>query len=207
MRHWFSILLICAGLSAARCPSSTAQESGSQRPQSSRKLLTVQRIYSEPSLSGHLYAGVAWSPDGRWISFLKEGDRTSEEKAILTIDAATGSAKVLVSADKLTALLPPPSGNATQATGLGRRPATLYQWAPQGSALLLQGQTSLSWFDLKTQAGRALVTGKEEIADPKISPDGQYVSFVRRHNLWLVSVANASVHALTNGGKEEIRKG
>jgi len=208
MRHAVAILLICVGLSAAPGPPSAAQESGSQRPQSSRKPLTVQRIYSEPSLSGHLCAGVAWSPDGQRISFVKEDRRASEGKAIWTTDAATGSAKVLVPSDKLTALLPPPSGNATQATGLGRRPATLYQWAREGSALLLQGPTSLVWFDLKTQAGRALVSGKEEIADAKISPDGQYVSFVRDHHLWLVSVADAKVRALTNsGGKEEIRKG
>jgi len=207
MRHRVSILFLCAGLYAAPCPPSAAQESGSQRPPSTRKLLTVQRIYSKPSLSGRLYAGVAWSPDGQRISFLKEDERASEEKAIWTIDAATGSAKVLIPSDKLTALLPPPSSNATQATGPGRRPATPYQWAPQSSALLLQGPTSLVWFDLKTQAGRALVSGKEEIGDPKISPDGQYVSFVRDHNLWLVSVADAKVRALTNGGKEGIRKG
>src|SRR5262249_19642184 len=124
MRHAVAILLICVGLSAAPGPPSAAQESGSQRPQSSRKPLTVQRIYSDPSLSGPLCAGLAWSPDGQRISFVKEGQHASEGKAIWTTDAATGSAKVLVPSDKLTELLPPPSGNATQATGLGRRPAT-----------------------------------------------------------------------------------
>jgi dipeptidyl-peptidase-4 len=207
VRRRVCILFICAGLSATPCPPSSAQESGSQRPQFSRKLLTVKRIYSEPSLSGHLYAGMAWSPDGQRISFFKEGERAPEEKAIWTIDAATGKAKVLVRSDKLKALLPPANANATQATGLGRKAASLYQWAPQGSALLLQGPTSLMWFDLNTQTGRTLVSGKEQIADPKISPDGQYVSFVRDHNLWLVSVADAKARVLTDGGKEEIRKG
>jgi dipeptidyl-peptidase-4 len=60
---------------------------------------------------------------------------------------------------------------------------------------------------LKTQASRTLVSGKESIADPKISPDGRYVSFVRNHNLWLVSVADGKEHAFTEGGTGEVRKG
>src|SRR4029077_17301748 len=82
-----------------------------------------------------------------------------------------------------------------------------YQWAPGGGALLFQGPTSLAWFDLKTQASRTLVSGKETIADPKISPDGLYVSFVRNHNLWLASVADGKERAFTEGGTEELRKG
>jgi dipeptidyl-peptidase 4 len=60
---------------------------------------------------------------------------------------------------------------------------------------------------LKSQTARKLISGKEDIADPKVSPDCRYVSFVRDHNLWLVSVADAKVGAFTIGGTEEIRKG
>src|SRR6266849_5883571 len=103
--------------------------------------------------------------------------------------------------------LPPDTKKATQATGLGRHAPAEYQWAPGGGALLFQGPTSLAWFDLKTQASRTLVSGKESISDPKISPDGRYVSFVRNHNLWLISVADGKERALTQGGTEEVRKG
>src|SRR6202030_3224237 len=40
-----------------------------------------------------------------------------------------------------------------------------------------------------------------------ISPDGRTVSFVRGHNLWLVSVADGKERAFTEGGTEEVRKG
>src|SRR6266849_1854235 len=103
--------------------------------------------------------------------------------------------------------LPPDAEKATQATGLGRHAPAEYQWAPGGGALLFQGPTSLAWFDLKTQASRTLASGKESIADPKISPDGRYVSFVRNHNLWLTSVADGKERAFTEGGTEEKRKG
>jgi dipeptidyl-peptidase-4 len=207
MRYSIIILLMWIGLTAFPCPQAAAQQSASKSPTSTHKPLTVERIYSEPSLSGHLYSGVAWSPDGQRVSFFKDSERASGAKEIWTMDAATGGTKLLLSSDQLAALLPAAPANATQATGLGRKPAPPYQWAPGGAALLLQGPTSLAWFDLKTQTGRILLSGKEGIADPKISPDGQYVSFVRDHNLWLVGVADAKVRALTAKGNEEVRKG
>jgi dipeptidyl-peptidase 4 len=60
---------------------------------------------------------------------------------------------------------------------------------------------------LKTLTGRTLVSGKATLADPKISPDGRHVSFVRDHNLWLVGVADGKERPVTQGGTEEIRKG
>src|SRR5450759_3973145 len=52
-----------------------------------------------------------------------------------------------------------------------------------------------------------LVSGKATLADPKISPDGKFVSFVRDHNLWLVNIADGQERAVTRDGMEEIRKG
>jgi dipeptidyl-peptidase-4 len=170
--------------------------------------LTVDRIYGQPSLSGRLTRGVAWSPDGKKISFFEAKGEGKEAKTELwEMDAATGERSLLVAADKLESILPAPAGNASQATGAGRHAPAQYQWAPGGDALLFEGANSLAWFDLKSQAGRVLVSGKDELADVKISPNGQYVSFVRGHNLWLVSTADGKERAFTKGGTEEIRKG
>ncbi|HLZ90651.1 MAG TPA: S9 family peptidase [Candidatus Acidoferrum sp.] len=124
-----------------------------------------------------------------------------------SLEVASGQRHLLLPTDKLDAVLPADAGQRTQATGLGRRAPARYQWAPSGAALLFQGPTSLAWFDLKTQSSRTLASAGEAIADPKISPDGRYVSFVRNHNLWLVSVADGKEQALTEGGTEEVRKG
>ncbi len=159
-------------------------------------------------MSGQLTRGIAWTPDSKQLSYFETKGAGKEAKTELWVmDVATGQRRVLLSADKLESVLPPESEKATQATGLGRHAPAEYQWAPGGGALLFQGATSLAWFDAKTQAARTLVSGKESIADPKISPDSRYVSFVRNHNLWLVSVADGKERALTQGGTEEIRKG
>jgi dipeptidyl-peptidase-4 len=155
------------------------------------KALTVDRIYGDgPSLSGQLTRGIAWTPDSKQLSFLETKGAGKDAKTELwTMDIATGQRRALLSAEKLESVLPADPEKTTQATGLGRHAPAEYQWAPGGGALLFQGASSLAWFDVKTQASRTLVSGKEGIADPKISPDGRYVSFVRGHNLWLVSVA------------------
>ncbi len=202
----FILLLVCAVSSL----SAQAQQPAAPAAAAARayKPLTVDRIYSEPSLSGRLTRGIAWTPDSKQLSFFETKGAGKEAKNELwMMDVATGQRRALLSADKLESVLPADSEKATQATGLGRHAPAEYQWAQGGGALLFQGATSLAWFDVKTQVSRTLVSGKESIADPKISPDSRYVSFVRDHNLWLVSVADGKERALTQGGTEEIRKG
>lgn len=189
-------------LSLAHGPSIVAQQAAHAGE------LTVGRIYGQPSLSGRLTRGASWTPDRGKISFFDVKGQGKEAKTELwEMDAATGERSLLISAEKLELILPAPAGEQSQATGAGRHAPSQYQWAPGGEALLFEGANSLAWFELKSQTARVLVTGKDEISDLKISPNGQYVSFVRGHNLWLVSTADGKERAFTTGGTEEIRKG
>ena len=191
------------------------------------KLLTVADIYSERGLSGHLDRGIAWTPDGKQVSFLemrpssadapkseippqyapKTGPKKGPGSDLWIMDASSGERRVLVTAEKLEAMIPADTSAPTQATGLGRHAPAAYEWAPDGQAILFQGTNALVWFDLKSQTPRTLVSGKEALADIKISPDGKFVSFVREHNLWIAEIANGKERALTTGGREEVRKG
>lgn len=170
------------------------------------KALTIERIYGQPNLSGRLSRGMEWSPDGKTLTFFEANTADHGRTELWAMDTTTGKHRVLASAEKLESLLPE-HRRATQATGLGRHAPAQYQWAPDGSALLFVSPDSLVWFDLKNEKTRTLVTGKEEIADPKISPDGKFVSFVRDHNLLVVNVEDAKEHALTTEGTEQVRKG
>jgi dipeptidyl-peptidase 4 len=171
-------------------------------------VLTVDRIYNSQSLGGRLNRGQAWSPDNTKLTFFETtGTGKDAKNDLMVIDTASGQRSVLVSAEKLDSLLPKAEAKASQATGLGRRAPTQYQWAPSGESILLESPTALVWFDVKSQTGRTLVAGKNELADSKISPDGKFVSFVREHNLWLIGTADGKERAITVGGTEEVRKG
>jgi dipeptidyl-peptidase 4 len=171
-------------------------------------VLTVKRIYSQPSLGGKLSRGVQWTPSGKMVSFFETKGAGKEAKSELWgLDAATGKRELLVGSEKLESLLPADKSGPTQATGLGRRAAPQYIWAPGGESILFVGSNALIWLDLKRQEARTLLSGKEPIADVKISPDGKSVSFVRGHNLFVIGVIDVKERAVTVGVSEGVRKG
>jgi dipeptidyl-peptidase-4 len=51
-----------------------------------------------------------------------------------------------------------------------------------------------------------LETGGDAI-DPKISPKGKYVSYVRDQNLWVIDLASGKARQLTNDGKDTVHNG
>jgi dipeptidyl-peptidase 4 len=178
------------------------------------KSLTVERIYSAPSLGGSLTPGIEWSPDGKRITYLRH-DGTGVE--MWAMDAATGDRKVFVKSSVLQEVMQPRKASAVQSTGLGRVQPENYMWSPTGDALLFIGSSDLVLLDLKTMTSKPLGGAAEnsaspnsdagDIQDPKFSPDGKWVSFVREANLWVASVATGEARALTTGGREELLKG
>jgi dipeptidyl-peptidase 4 len=174
--------------------------------------LSVERIYSPPSLSGRPLRDTMWSPDGKLLTYL---DDNASGPEIWEVDAATGQKHVLVDARHLRNVLLPPASRGQQ-TGLGRIEPPRYLWAPGGQALLFISAKQLFWYDLKTGTAKKLLDeskGKAssregaDIDDAKISPDGRWVSFLREHDVWVVSSGGGEPRALTRGGSEEIRNG
>ena len=203
-RIWFRRLFLNAFSLFLIALSSSFESSHAQEKNG---LLSVERIYSQPSLSGRLNRGLQWSPDGKILSFFETSGTGKDAKTELwTMDPSTGQRHLLVSSEKLESVLPADQSQPTQATGLGRRAASQYQWVPGGN-LLFVGSKAIAFLDLKSMQNRPLIEGKMSIADVKCSPDGKYVSFVRDHNLFVVDIAGAKEHAVTTGGVEEVRKG
>ena len=202
-------------LALAPCPAAAAP-----RPQQSQSAtpLTVERIYAAPSLAGLPLDDIAWSPDGAQLTYLEDGASSSGVRPEMWIvDAATGQRRVLLDQDHLAKLLGPAASRGQQ-TGLGRVTPASYFWAPNSHALLFASASELVWYDIATQASRILVRAKAAAAgdegdvaadldDPKISPDGQWVSFLRDHDVWLVNVASGAIRAATTGGSEPVRHG
>ncbi len=196
---------LAVGLLVALAGALSAAVPLSARPRAkAAKSLTVERIYSAPSLSGYLTDGLEWAPDSKSISYF---DRGHDGMELRSLDAATGRSKTLVNARVLEASMPPEQAAAIQSTGLGRVQAPRYMWSPAGDALLFAGSSQLTLLNLNTMAPKTLVGGTDPIEDPKFSPDGKWVSFVRESNLWIASVETGEIKELTSGGSEEILKG
>jgi len=173
------------------------------------KRLSVERIYGQASLKRSPNAGVEWAPDGKHLSFFKEiawRGGQGDKKELWLMDVASGQGQLLVSAEKLQgrfrpkrAMLPKlPDWGVTRLRNIsGRR---MERVAVRGIPLTCLVRS-------EDADGETAGVGEQDLADPKISPDGRYVSFVRDHNVWLVQVADGKPRALTQGGTEEVRKG
>jgi len=201
------VLWVSLGTGSVSADDEISGQADPGRPSQTR-VLTVERIYGEPNLSGSPTTGIEWSPDAKRISYLERKPQGNNDRTELwTMDAATGERKVLVNSETLEAIAQPQKTKATQATGLGRIQPGSYVWSPTGNSLLFIGSSNLILLDLTTMAPKPLVTGDADIEDPKFSPDGRWVGFVRDWNLWVVNVASGEMKAITTGGSEEILKG
>ena len=183
-----------------------------QQPREISNQLTVERIYSAPSLSGRILRDTVWSPDGKLLTYLDDRGGRPE---IWAVDATTGRRHALVDAGHLRDVLLPPESRGQQ-TGLGRLSPTRYLWSPDSQALVFISARELFWYDLKSQSAKRLVgqmKGQEsagegaDIDDAKISPDSHWVSFLRNHDLWVASVAGGEPRQLTKGGSEDLHDG
>ena len=156
--------------------------------------LTVERINSEPSLSGVLPTRFQWHPDGKRLTFLR---RAGETSSLFALDLAKGAETLLLDGAKL--LLP---GEKP-----GPLPLATASWLPDGQTLLVPAQGDVFTVDLRTGATRALVQTKEKEEYAEASPDGRRVAFVRGSDLFVVDVATGRETRLTEGGSETLLNG
>ncbi len=202
-------LAAALAISAALFPAPARAQTGAgkaPRAAAPGKALTVERIWGQPSLSGAPTAGLQWSPDGKLLAYTQRGEGRGARTGIWVIEAATGQRRVLLDGEKIAAVVASAEDRASVATGLGRAAPQRFIWAPTGNGLLYVSGGNLYWFDLATQAGKALTSSgpKRPAEDPKISPDGKWVSFVRDYDLWVVHLATGQESPVTRYGSEEI---
>ena len=149
--------------------------------------LTVERINSEPSLSGTLPSHIQWHPDSKRLTFLR---RVGETTSLVALDVTKGAETLLLDGAKL--LLP---GEKP-----GPLPLATASWLPDGQTLLVPAQGDVFTVDVRTGAVRALVQTKEKEEHAEASPDGRRVAFVRGSDLFVVDVETGRETRLTEGG-------
>jgi dipeptidyl-peptidase-4 len=147
--------------------------------QAPQQPLTVEAIFAHGPLIGHPPEGLTWSPDGKHLSYLDGGE-------LIDIDPATAKSHVLVSRAKL-ASLSGAAGSETDRDHRARYNMASYLWAPDSAHLLFDSNGRLWLYDLHNGTGVEIgFTGAASGDDPKFSPNGNYVSFVRDHSLSVV---------------------
>jgi dipeptidyl-peptidase 4 len=165
--------------------------------------LTLERIHGDPSLSGPTVGALKMSPDGTRVTFLRGKDDDRFQLDLWEFNLKDNTTRRLLDS---RALLPDEKiSDAEKARRERQRTASFhgisdYTWSPDGKQLLVTLAGNLYLVDLaQPDKARNIVQG--DVIDPKISPKGRYVSFVRDQNLYTIELATGKESQLTTDGK------
>jgi dipeptidyl-peptidase-4 len=174
-----------------------------------RKPLTIESIFAEGGLTGRGPENIQWSPDGKRVSFVQRDD-AGEHGELWYVDAATGEKKVLVSESKLAGLAPDATKikDEREKERVLRYHVAAYKWSPDSRHILFDSQGQLWLYNLDNGTAVQFTSSPDASEDPKFSPDGSQVAYVRKHNLFMQPVTeNANARQLTNDTDENILNG
>ncbi len=129
---------------------------------------------------------LAWRPQTRELSyFWSEGPESDRG---LWLDDARGDVPPRI-------LLRPADLGAQDASAVSWQ-----GWRSDGQAALFSVDHQLVLFDLETGQARALTHGGDPPADPKFSPDGRTLAYLRGPDLYLLDLASGVEQRLTEDG-------
>jgi dipeptidyl-peptidase-4 len=173
-----------------------------------KKQFTVESVFAASAASARPPAATQWSPDGTKLSYIQHG-ASGEQESLFYFDPASGKSAQLIAADKLASLAPSTGKlkNDRQRENRSRFGVAEYQWAPDSRSLLFDALGQLWIFDLASARGRQLTDASEPSSDPKFSPDGKTLSYVRDHNLYLRPITGGHEVALTKSTNADLLNG
>jgi dipeptidyl-peptidase-4 len=170
--------------------------------------LTIEAIFADGGLLGRAPEAVLWSPDGSKVTYVQRDD-SGEHGELYSIDLSTGKPAVLVSSEKLSSLAPPASSikderlkEATQ-----RYSIAAYHWSPDSKHLLFDALGQLWYYSVDNGTAVQVTSSADPVYDPKFSPTGDRIAFVRKHNLYVHDVRRGEEQAITRDNDENLLNG
>lgn len=170
-------------------------------------ILTVERVFANPSLAGPVARGVSLSPDGELVAFLRSREDDVDVLDLWAAPVAGGDAFKLVDARALV----PDAGELSEAEKarrermrISQRGVVEYSWDEQGRYILAPLEGDIFLANRADGSVRRLTETAADEIDAKVSPKGSYVSFVRDQNLFVLNLETGAEQAITTEGKDLI---
>ena len=201
MKRLCVLLILVWSLASASFAQSTA-------PSSPKEPLTIESIFSEGGITGRAPEAVQWSPDGKKLTFVMRDD-TGEHGQLWYVDTASGEKKVLVSEAKLASLAPDATKikDEREKERVTRYNVAAYMWSPDSKYLLFDSSGQLWIYSLENGVAVQFTSSPDASEDPKFSPDGKHVAYLRKHNLYVQPLEAPNGHELTEDTDDNILNG
>ncbi|MDP3803555.1 S9 family peptidase [Brevundimonas sp.] len=200
-------LLVSTLFLAALSPFTAAMAQSSDRAPDPA-VLTPERVFADPSLTGPVARGVSLSPDGELVAFLRSRDDDVDVLDLWAAPTGEGEPFKLIDARALV----PDAGELSEAEKarrermrISQRGVVEYSWDEQGRYILAPLEGDIFLAERPDNAGgggavRRLTETEADEIDAKVSPKGNFVSFVRDQDLVVVDLAAGRETEVTTEG-------
>ena len=170
--------------------------------------LTFERVFASPGLDGPTPRKVKLSPDGRYLTVLRNREADRERYDLWAYDRNAGEWAMLVDSEALGS-----GRDLSEDEKMQRERARVgslkgiidYQWTEDGSGVLVPLDGDLYLARLSGETVQLTDTEESEL-NPALSNTGAYVSFVRDRRLW-VGETGGETQPVTPKEGEDVRWG
>ncbi|MAK71166.1 MAG: S9 family peptidase [Idiomarinaceae bacterium] len=172
--------------------------------------LTIERIFTAPSLTGESIRSLRFSPDGQTLTYLKGRDDDANRYDLWQYNIDSQQHHLLVNSDDLFSgpeNLSDEEKARRERLRLSGSGIVSYQWSAQSDALLFPLNGDVYYYDLQQQKARQITATDAFETDARLSPQGNYVSFIREQNLYTVNLQTGKEQAITESGGDTIKYG
>ncbi|KXI30303.1 peptidase S9 [Paraglaciecola hydrolytica] len=170
--------------------------------------LSIERIFTSPALDGSAPRNLKISPDGKRVTFLQGKSSDYERLDLWEYDLKTKKTQILFNSDDLSSgpeALSDEEKARRERMRLSGTGIVSYEWSPDGTALLFPLAGDLYYFKLGAKKALQLLDTPEFETDFKLSPNGNYVSYVRNQDLYIKHIKNGVETRLTHDGQGNIK--
>lgn len=154
--------------------------------------IPIERLFTDPPITGPEMTCIRWHPDGRRFSYLLAP--AENQAALWCCDLESGETRCLLEEQALR-------GEADDLRLGG------YQWFPGENTLILAAGGAAWLYRFEPGRLQRVLTNIDEQVAPHPSPDGRRLAFVREGNLWVKDLQDGEERALTQEGSDTVLNG
>lgn len=172
--------------------------------------LTIDRIFSAPSLKGETSKNLKYSPDGTKVVYLKAKTNNANRFDLWQFDIAKQQHLLLVDSDSIFSGKEELSDEEKARRERQRVYGSgimEYVFSNDSNNIIFPINGDLYLHSIKEKTSKQLTFDAEFETDVKFSPRGSYVSFIKNNNIHIIELITNNTIQLTKDGSDTIKNG